>query len=144
MPHLACLNEDNIVIETIMLGNDDCFNENQQLDLTTALSAIPRYTNVSGNWIFAEHLHEDGGYQASVGKWYSQEHDLFAAPKRYASWVINPNTRDWEPPFTVPGPFFTNGETTEKMWSWDESQINWVLIDVPENHNDAVNETCFN
>jgi len=140
MPQFACLNENNVIVETLILSNDDCFDENQQLDLTKALLKIPQFTNVEGNWVIAEQKDENGGNTASTGRWYIPEHNIFVEPKTQPSWVINASTRMWEPP--IPRP--STGDTREKMWSWDESQVNWVLIDVPENNRPNVDEALFN
>lgn len=58
------------------------------------------------------------GNFASIGHTYDANHDVFYAPKPYASWVLNQNTWLWEAPTPIP--------TDDKNYCWDESTVSWV------------------
>jgi hypothetical protein len=56
---------------------------------------------------------------AGIGYSYDAERDAFIPPKAFASWVLNEETCQWQPPVAKP--------TTEgKMYVWRESDTSWV------------------
>jgi hypothetical protein len=54
---------------------------------------------------------------AGAGYSYNVELDAFIMPQPYASWTLNVNTCDWEPP--VPRP--------EGVYYWDEDVQEWKI-----------------
>jgi len=59
------------------------------------------------------------GNYAGIGYTYDHTHDVFYAPKPYASWVLNNTTWTWEAPIPIP---------TEGQYKWDESTTSWVEV----------------
>jgi hypothetical protein len=60
------------------------------------------------------------GNYAGVGFTYNKENDVFYAPKPFNSWILNQNTWLWEAPKQIP--------QDGKLYSWDETTINWVVV----------------
>lgn len=50
----------------------------------------------------------------------------FAPAQPYPSWVFNPFSYWWEPPFPMPTP------NNPPCYVWDESVVNWVEIPCPQ------------
>jgi hypothetical protein len=59
---------------------------------------------------------------AGIGYTYNADIDAFVPPKPYASWVLNNDTAQWEPPISMPD----DGE----KYSWDEETTSWVVMEV--------------
>lgn len=60
---------------------------------------------------------------AGIGYTYDEQRDAFIPPKPFTSWVLNEESCTWEPPVPYPA----DGQ----MYRWDESAVNWILIDAP-------------
>lgn len=61
---------------------------------------------------------------AGIGYTYDIIRDAFIPPKPFASWTLNEDTCLWDSPVAMP--------TDGKIYSWDESQLNWVEVVIPE------------
>ena len=57
---------------------------------------------------------------AGIGYTYDVSRDAFIPPKPFASWVLNETTANWDAPVPMP--------TDGKMYRWDESTIQWVVV----------------
>ena len=57
---------------------------------------------------------------AGIGYTYDRENDAFIPPKPYASWNLNEETFQWEPPVARP--------TDDKQYSWNETTTSWDLV----------------
>jgi hypothetical protein len=84
-----------------------------------------------GEWIQTSYnthggVHANGGTPlrknyAGIGYTYNRTLDAFISPTPYASWVLNENTCQWEPPIPYP---------VDGRYTWDETAQSWV--EVPE------------
>lgn len=68
-------------------------------------------------------VHSNGGTPlrknfAGIGFSYDSVRDAFIPPKDFASWVLNENTCQWEPPTAMP--------SDGKRYVWRESDTSWV------------------
>ena len=61
---------------------------------------------------------------AGLGYTYDAGRDAFIPPKPYPSWTLNDATCLWDAPVAYP--------TDGKVYSWDEANINWVEVVLPE------------
>ena len=82
-------------------------------------------------------VHANGGTPlrknyAGIGYTYDIIRDAFIPPKPFASWTLNEDTCLWDSPVAMP--------TDGKIYSWDESQLNWVEVVIPETPVEAVVE----
>ena len=59
---------------------------------------------------------------AGVGYTYDSVKDAFIPPQPYASWVLNEETCQWNPPIPYP--------TDNKQYFWDEELKEWKTLDI--------------
>jgi hypothetical protein len=72
-------------------------------------------------------VHDNGGIpfrknHAGIGYTYDEDRDAFIPKKPYNSWILNEQTCNWEAPVAYP--------TDGKNYKWNESLVNWELINV--------------
>jgi hypothetical protein len=60
------------------------------------------------------------GNYAGIGYTYDATNDVFYAPKRFDSWILNENTWLWEAPVSMPD--------DGKIYDWDEATTNWKEV----------------
>ncbi len=121
MAHYAFLNENNIVTEVIVgkdEGDDGVDWEQWYGDFRGQICKRTSYNTIGG-------VHNNGGTPfrknyAGIGYTYRADIDAFVPPQPFASWILNNDTAQWEPPTPMP--------TDGKMYSWDEATTNWIEI----------------
>lgn len=114
MSHYAKVN--NGKVEQVIVAEADFFKT--FID-TTPGTWIQTSYNTRGN------IHTLGGTPlrgnfAGIGFIYDSTNDVFYAPQPFNSWILNKNTWTWEAPIAYP--------TDGKLYSWDESTKNWILV----------------
>jgi hypothetical protein len=82
--------------------------------------------NTRGNVHYGTDGEPDGGVAlrgnfAAVGYTYDKDNDVFYAPQRYASWILDKDTWTWRAP--IPNP------NDGKIYDWDEVTQNWETQD---------------
>ena len=111
MAHYAFLDKNNIVTEVITgknEGEDGVDWEKWYGDFRGQLCKRTSYNNnIRKNY-------------AGIGYTYRADIDAFVPPQPFASWILNNNTAQWEPPTPMP--------TDGKMYSWDEATTSWTEI----------------
>ena len=90
-------------------------------------------TNLGGTWVQTSYNTKggvnsrEGGeplHKNYAGIGYTFDGTGFAAPKPFASWILNSETYLWEAPTPMP--------TDGKMYQWNEEELNWQEIVKPE------------
>lgn len=120
MAHYAFLNEDNIVSEVIT-GRD----EGEKIQ---GLSPEEYYGNFRGqvckrtsyNTYAGAHVFGGTPFRknfAGIGYTYDKDCDAFIQPQPYASWTLNEETCQWQPPTPYPD--------DEQMYLWNEETQTW-------------------
>ena len=142
MAHFAQIDENGTVVQVIVVPNHKCINdkgeEDEQVGIAFCQSLIP-----GTQWVQTSYNGNIRKNYAGIGFTFDPTRDAFLTPKPFASWLLNEDTLDWDPPTprpdTVTDGFFLqwNEETT----SWEEIEIppapEPVVIDVVDK-NDAV------
>lgn len=109
MSHWAELDEKNIVLRvTIGDDNDSAGDEGYQWLLD----------NLGGTWIKTSLDKNFRKNFAGIGFTYDEKQDAFIPPQPFASWILNEENCQWEPPLLYP--------SDGKNYSWDESTQSWV------------------
>ena len=127
MAHFAKLGENNIVVFVTVGRDEDNGKENE---LTARTGDVYKQTsyNTRGGVHYDPITNETSVDQskafrknyAGIGYTYDVSRDAFIPPKPFASWVLNEATANWDAPVPMP--------TDGKMYRWDESTIQWVVV----------------
>lgn len=117
MAHFAEIDSNNFVLRVIVVGNtiiaDGQGGESEQRGIEFCQSLYgsdTRWVQTSYNASFRKNY-------ASLGSVYDINRNAFIPPKPYASWVLNEDTCNWEPP--IPRP-------TDGLYDWDEDTCSWI------------------
>ena len=140
MAHFAELNENNIVIRVIVVGNDDCKDvdgkesETVGVEFCKNLARIAHYfpNKIPENPDFDGGVWKQTSYNGNIRKNYAgfgfkyqEDMDAFIPPKPFPSWSLNLDTARWDPPVPYP--------TDNKYHTWDEDTLSWISYDITIN-----------
>lgn len=121
MAHFAELDDNNIVLRVIVVGNKDTSTPDGTEIESIGVAFCQRL--FGGNWKQTSYNGNIRKRYAGTGYTYNETLDAFIPPKPYPSWTLDNATADW----VAPVPYPTDG----KMYSWNESTQSWDLVDVP-------------
>tara|TARA_R100000664_G_scaffold8537_1_gene14007 strand:- start:151 stop:579 length:429 start_codon:yes stop_codon:yes gene_type:complete len=138
MASFANLNSDNIVINRIVVDDSKCLDSDGSVNETIGINYLNSLnfdaSKYSSSWKLSIKGKVNSKRKGGIGdKWYS-EHNFFAPPQPYASWVLNTSTGIWEAPTTVPT-LTDEQKAANKIYVWNETnyQANnangWELVD---------------
>jgi hypothetical protein len=113
MAHYAQLDENNIVLQVIVIGNDEEPTEADGINFCKSL------LGQDTNWVKTSYNNNIRKRFAGIGFTYDIIRDAFISPQPFPSWTLNEETCDWDSP--VPHP---NGPG---RYHWDEDVLNWVI-----------------
>tara|TARA_Y100000310_G_scaffold303033_1_gene340975 strand:- start:3 stop:383 length:381 start_codon:yes stop_codon:yes gene_type:complete len=124
MAHFAEIDENNIVLRVLVVGNEDEHRGQEFLadDLGLGGTWIQTSYWTRGNVHVGEDGEPDGGialHMNYAGIGYSWDGTGFAPPQPYPSWTLDENYA-WQPPTPMPddGNFYV----------WDEATTSWVEV----------------
>lgn len=116
MAHFAKLDENNVVIQVLVVNNiyllDDNGIEQEQL----GISWLINWSRGHSNWKQTSYNNNFRKNYAGIGYRYDPDKDAFIPPKFFASWILNEDTCQWEPPIPKPG----------ELYIWNEATETWV------------------
>ena len=127
MAHFAQLDENNIVTQVIVVGNDDCTDSNGAEVESIGVAFCQKLLGADTNWKQTSYNNSIRVRYAGIGYSYNAELDAFIAPKPFASWILNEETADWESPVGA-APTLTEAQVTAgSSYVWDEENGEWDL-----------------
>ena len=121
MAHFAELDENNVVKRVIVVANKDTADADGNEMESIGVAFCQRL--LGGNWKQTSYNAKFRKNYAGIGYTYDAAIDAFVPPQPYPSWVLNPDTAQWEAPVPMP--------TDGKMYSWDEATQSWVEVQAP-------------
>ena len=124
MAHYAQLDENNVVTQVIVVGNENAPTEEAGQEFIASIGLTGTWLQTSYNTYGGEHLLDGLPLRknyAGIGFTYDEVRDAFIPPIIYPSWVLNEETCHWEPPTPYPN----DGGT----YQWVEDDLNWQLIE---------------
>ena len=128
MAHFACLDENNVVTQVIVVSNDDCSDVNGNEVEEIGVAFCKKLLGADTNWKQTSYNNTFRVRYAGIGYSYNAELDAFIAPKPFESWVLNTETADWESP-VGPAPALTEAEIEARsFYRWDEEAGAWELF----------------
>jgi hypothetical protein len=131
LAHFACLNENNVVTQVIVVSNDDCSDSNGVEVEEIGVAFCKKLLGADTNWKQTSYNNSIRVRYAGIGYTYNEELDAFIPPQPFESWVLNEETADWESP-VGPAPALTEAEIEARsFYRWDGEVSAWVL-ETPE------------
>ena len=128
MAHFAELDDNNVVLRVVVVGND-CVPSDEHIDGETWCINFFK----GGTWKQTSYntyggVHKLGGTPfrknyAGIGDTYDASRDAFIEPHEFPSWVFNETTCMWNPPTSMPD--------DGKIYKWDEDTTSWVETTPP-------------
>lgn len=107
MAHFAEVDKNGTVIRVVVTENS---LPNEGLDWLVE--------NLGGTWIQTSYNSKIRKNFAGAGFTYDAKLDAFIPPKPFASWALNEELCQWEPPVVM----LDDG----KIYDWDEESLSWL------------------
>ena len=133
MAHFAQLDENNVVTQVIVVGNDDITDANGNEVEEIGVAFCKKLLGANTNWKQTSYNSNMRVRYAGIGYSYNAELDAFVAPQPYASWTLDSGTADWVSPLGA-APALTDAEVEARSYyRWDEdayqadNTTGWVL-----------------
>lgn len=132
MAHFAKIDENNVVLEVVIVGNEHMIDEStgqesEQKGIDFIKNRPELYPNSSPTdvWIQASYNGNIRNIYPPVGGIYNPDLDVFLYSKPYDSWILDEATLNWKSP--IPNPNDNRTSADELPWYlWDESSQSWI------------------
>ena len=132
MAHFAELDNNNVVLRVVVVGND-CVPSDEHIDGETWCVNFFK----GGTWKQTSYNHNFRKQYCGTGYTYDPAKNKFISPKPHASWALDAND-DWQAPVTYPTvtTYGSNDPLDKYIISWDEAGQKWTATDHedPENN----------
>ena len=119
MAHFARL-ENNIVTDVVVVGNDDILDDDGNESEAMGIAFLQTAFGADTVWKQTSYNNNLRKRYAGIGYTYRQDLDAFIAPQIYASWTLNEETCEWDPPIPRPP------DTDTSYYAWDEQNQQWI------------------
>jgi hypothetical protein len=131
MAHFAELDNNNVVLRVVVVGND-CVPSDEHIDGETWCINFFK----GGTWKQTSYNNNFRKQYAGMGYTYDAAKNKFISPQPHASWALDAND-DWQAPVTYPTitTYGSNDPLDTYIISWDEAGQKWTATD----HEDPVN-----
>tara|TARA_B100002019_G_scaffold18603_1_gene14432 strand:- start:52 stop:465 length:414 start_codon:yes stop_codon:yes gene_type:complete len=133
MAHFAQLDENNVVTQVIVVGNDDCTDSNGTETESIGVAFCQKLLGADTNWKQTSYNDNMRVRYAGIGYSYNASLDAFVPPQPYDSWTLDNETADWVSPLGA-APALTDDQiAANSYYSWDESAYQsdnttgWIL-----------------
>ena len=141
MAHFAQLDENNVVTQVIVVGNDDCSDSNGTESESIGVAFCQKLLGADTNWKQTSYNGNMRGNYAGVGHTYMENvatlgvgsTDIFIDPQPYNSWGISTTSAEWVSPIGAAPELTTSQREASSDYTWDESAYQadntkgWVL-----------------
>ena len=121
MAHFAELDNNNVVLRVVVVGND-CVPSDEHIDGETWCINFFK----GGTWKQTSYNNNFRKQYAGINYTYDAAKNKFISPQPYTSWALDAND-DWQAPVTYPTD--TGTEESPKIISWDEENLKWTATD---------------
>ena len=121
MAHFAELDNNNVVLRVVVVGND-CVPSDEHIDGETWCINFFK----GGTWKQTSYNNNFRKQYAGMGYTYDAAKNKFISPQPHNSWALDAND-DWQAPVTYPTD--TGTEESPKLISWNEDNLRWTATD---------------
>ena len=132
MAHFAQLDDNNIVTQVIVIGNDDtCDHTGKEVE-SIGVAFCKKLLGSDTRWKQTSYNGSIRVRYAGLGFKYDENLDAFLEPQPFNSWTMNIKTASWEAPVTQPT-LTSEQEAAGSYYTWDEDKYQadntkgWVL-----------------
>lgn len=125
MAHFAEINNENQVLRVIVVGDNDCKDQNGQESEEIGIQFCKSLLGEETNWKQTSYNKNIRKNYAAVGYFYDEAKDAFIPPRPFESWILNENTCLWEPPVAIP----SQEEGKFIPYVWSEEKQNWINLE---------------
>ena len=131
MAHFAELDNNNVVLRVVVVGND-CVPSDEHIDGETWCINFFK----GGTWKQTSYNHNFRKQYAGIGYTYDAAKNKFISPQPHNSWALDAND-DWQAPVTYPTitTYGSNDPLDRYMISWDEAGQKWTATDSEDPQN---------
>ena len=112
MAHFAEVDENDIVVRVLVVGNDQEHRGQEFLADDLGLG---------GTWVQTSYNGNMRKNYAGIGMKFDRVRDAFIPEQPFASWVLDEETCLWNAPTPMP-------VVEGKMYTWDEAELSWAEI----------------
>lgn len=132
MAHFAQLDDNNIVTQVIVIGNDDTSDHTGREVESIGVAFCKKLLGSDTRWKQTSYNGTIRVRYAGIGFTYDESLDAFLEPKPFSSWTINIQTATWEAPVTQPA-LTSEQEEAGQSYTWNEdayqadNTAGWVL-----------------
>jgi len=125
MAHFAELDNNNVVLRVVVVGND-CVPSDEHIDGETWCVNFFK----GGTWKQTSYNHNFRKQYCGTGYTYDAAKNKFLSPQPHNSWALDAND-DWQAPVTYPTvtTYGSNDPLDTYMISWDEAGQKWTATD---------------
>ena len=131
MAHFCQLDENNVVLQVIVVGNDDCADTNGNELEEIGIAFCKKLFGTETNCKQTSYNNNFRVRYAGISYTYNEELDAFIPPKPFASWVLVEETADWQSPLGAAPTLTEEQNTSRSIYRWNEETLNWIL-ETPE------------
>ena len=121
MAHFAKLDDNNVVLEVHCVHNNELLINGVEVE-AKGIVFLTEWSGGYTNWKQTSYNGSMRKNYAGVGYIYDSVKDAFIPPQPYASWVLNEETCQWNPPIPYP--------TDNKQYFWNEELKEWKTLDI--------------
>jgi hypothetical protein len=118
MAHFAQLDDNNVVLQVIVVGNADTSDENGVEKEEIGVAFCQSLLGANTQWRQTSYNNRMRKNYAGIGYTYDVQRDAFIPPQPFASWVLDEDTCRWD----APVPYPQDG----KAYIWDEATVTWI------------------
>ena len=123
MAHFAKLDSDNIVTQVIVVANADTADATGVEKEYIGQAFCERL--FGGTWRQTSYNSRFRKNYAGIGYRYHEDIDAFVPPQPWPSWILDPETAQWQAP--VPLPQDSGTGDPPRIYVWDEATVSWQL-----------------
>ncbi len=128
MAHFAQIDENSIVTQVIVVGNEDCLDSDGNESEAVGIAFCKELLGADTNWVQTSYNNNIRHRYAGIGMKYDSGNDVFYSLQPYPSWSLDTDTWSWQPP--VPVPEDAGYDNLEKptllvSYEWNEENLSW-------------------
>lgn len=130
MAHFAEIDENNLVLRVLVVDNENVLDENGNESEQVGIKFLQNIFGLNTKWVQTSYNGNFRYRYAGIEMIYDENLDVFLPPKIYQSWILNPETYDWDPP--IPEPELTEEQKNQRgYYEWNEDIVDWELKYIP-------------